>query len=59
MARLPRVLLPDIPLHIIQWGNNRSACFYSDEDYVFILEENRGQTTISVKTYIGGLTSIF
>lgn len=38
MARRPRVLLPDIPLHIIQRGNNRSACFYSDEDYIFYIE---------------------
>jgi len=35
MARRPGVLLPDIPLHIIQRGNNRSACFYLDEDYIF------------------------
>lgn len=38
MARRPRVLLPGIPLHIIQRGNNRSACFYSDEDYIFYIE---------------------
>lgn len=38
MARRPRVLLPDIPLHIIQRGNNRSACFYSDEDYIFYID---------------------
>ena len=38
MARRPRVLLPDIPLHIIQRGNNRSACSYSDEDYIFYID---------------------
>lgn len=38
MARRPRVLLPDIPLHIIQRGNNRPACFYSDEDYIFYID---------------------
>ena len=38
MARRPRVLLPGIPLHIIQRGNNRSACFYSDEDYIFYID---------------------
>ncbi|ANF83628.1 Putative transposase [Pseudomonas antarctica] len=38
MARRPRVLLPDIPLHIIQRGNNRYACFYSDEDYIFYID---------------------
>jgi putative transposase len=25
--------LPNVPLHIIQRGNNRHACFYADEDY--------------------------
>ncbi|WP_257626906.1 transposase [Pseudomonas sp. Xaverov 259] len=38
MARRPRDLLPDIPLHIIQRGNNRPACFYSDEDYIFYID---------------------
>ncbi|NWE79979.1 transposase [Pseudomonas yamanorum] len=38
MPRRPRVLLPDIPLHIIQRGNNRSACFYSDDDYIFYID---------------------
>jgi putative transposase len=38
MPRLPRLKLPDTPLHIIQRGNNRSACFGSDEDYRFYLD---------------------
>jgi len=25
--------LPQVPLHIIQRGNNRQACFFADEDY--------------------------
>jgi REP-associated tyrosine transposase len=33
MPRRPRLSLPGIPWHIIQRGNNRSACFYTDEDY--------------------------
>jgi putative transposase len=33
MARLPRISLPGIPQHIIQRGNNRHACFASDDDY--------------------------
>jgi putative transposase len=28
-----RLSLPGIPWHIIQRGNNRSACFYTDDDY--------------------------
>lgn len=33
MARLPRICLPGIPQHIIQRGNNRQACFASEEDF--------------------------
>lgn len=33
MARLPRVCLPGVPLHLIQRGNNRQACFASDSDF--------------------------
>jgi putative transposase len=39
MARRPRVILPEIPLHIIQRGNNQSACFYSDEEYIFYIDK--------------------
>ncbi len=38
MARRPRLVLPQVPLHVIQRGNNRQACFYSDEDYLFYLD---------------------
>ena len=33
MPRRARVSIPGAAHHIIQRGNNRSACFYSDEDY--------------------------
>jgi len=33
MARLARVVVPDVPLHIIQRGINRFKTFYSDKDY--------------------------
>jgi putative transposase len=33
MPRRARLTLPGVSLHIIQRGNNRSACFYADEDY--------------------------
>ena len=38
MPRRARVSLPGVPLHLIQRGNNRSVCFYADEDYQFYLE---------------------
>jgi putative transposase len=33
MPRRARLSLPGIPWHIIQRGNNRSACFFADADY--------------------------
>lgn len=38
MPRQPRLILPDVPVHVIQRGNNRQACFYADEDYLFYLD---------------------
>ena len=37
MPRRPRLVLPDIPLHVIQRGNNRTACFFAEEDYACYL----------------------
>ncbi len=37
MPRRARISVPGIPWHIIQRGNNRSACFYADEDYQYYL----------------------
>lgn len=39
MARLPRLNLPNIPLHVIQRGNNRQACFFTDTDYTVYLDK--------------------
>ncbi len=33
MARRPRFVLPGVPQHVIQRGNNREPCFFSTEDY--------------------------
>jgi len=33
MPRRTRIALPNIPVHIIQRGNNRQPCFFADEDY--------------------------
>lgn len=33
MPRRARLTLPNLPLHIIQLGNNRQACFFAAEDY--------------------------
>ena len=39
MARLPRLNIPDIPQHVIQRGNNRQACYFSDIDYAVYLDK--------------------
>ncbi|MEA3469019.1 MAG: transposase [Thermodesulfobacteriota bacterium] len=38
MPRRSRIIVPGIPLHIIQRGNNRQSCFFSEEDYLFYLD---------------------
>ena len=43
MPRRARLSLPGIPWHIIQRGNNRSACFYTDEDYRYYLDTLKEQ----------------
>ena len=37
MPRRARITVAEVPVHIIQRGNNRSACFYGDDDYALYL----------------------
>lgn len=37
MARLPRIYIEGCSYHIVQRGNNREPCFYSEQDYVTYL----------------------
>lgn len=39
MPRHARIALAGVPVHIIQRGHNRSACFFSDRDYARYLAE--------------------
>jgi len=39
MARQPRFTLPGVPQHVIQRGNNREPCFYSNDDYSRYLQD--------------------
>lgn len=55
MPRRARLTLPNIPLHLIQRGNNRQACFFADEDYRFYLDwlaEHAGKTGCQVHAYV-------
>jgi REP-associated tyrosine transposase len=38
MPRRSRLQAAGVPVHIIQRGNNRQACFFADEDYFFFLD---------------------
>ena len=55
MPRRPRVVLPHVPLHLIQRGNNRQLCFVADDDYRFYLDclkEFAGNTGCRVHAYV-------
>jgi REP element-mobilizing transposase RayT len=39
MPRRARLSLAGIPWHIIQRGNNRSVCFFAEEDYRHYLDD--------------------
>lgn len=55
MPRRPRLALPNVPLHIIQRGNNRQACFYAEEDYRIYLDwlrEYADKTGCHVHAYV-------
>ena len=55
MPRRPRLTLPNVPLHLIQRGNNRQACFIADEDCRFYLDwlgEYAGKTGIRLHAYV-------
>lgn len=43
MPRRARLAIPGIPWHIIQRGNNRSVCFYAEDDYRKYLDTLREQ----------------
>ena len=38
MPRRQRLQVAGLPVHIIQRGNNRQACFLADDDYQFFLD---------------------
>lgn len=34
MSRRPRIHLPGLPIHLVQRGHNRDACFFAYEDFL-------------------------
>ena len=39
MARAKRLNIPDVPQHVIQRGNNKQVCFFSELDYRIYLSK--------------------
>ena len=47
MPRRARIIIPEIPVHIIQRGNNRQNCFYKSRDYRLYLNWLRNYAALS------------
>lgn len=55
MARLPRYCPGGLPQHIIQRGNNRTACFFRNEDmatYILFLEEAAREHGVAIHAWV-------
>jgi len=55
MARHPRLNLPNVPQHVIQRGNNRTACFFAETDYQLYLaklHEYAEQFSVQIHAYV-------
>ena len=47
MPRHPRRFLPGVPVHLIQRGNNRKVCFFTERDYIVYLDKLRDRCELS------------
>jgi putative transposase len=55
MPRKPRFYLPGVTCHVVQRGNNRSCCFFSDSDYQLYLgclEHACNQYEVALHAYV-------
>ena len=55
MARHARFILPNVPLHIVQRGNNRQPCFFDEVDhrvYLRALETHAKSYSCAVHAYV-------
>lgn len=55
MPRRARTIIAGIPLHIIQRGHNRGACYFADADYHCFLEQLRESSSehgCSIHAYV-------
>jgi putative transposase len=50
-----RMYLPDIPVHVVQRGNNRDACFFCEDEYRYFLDrlqEGQGRFGVALHAYV-------
>ncbi|TVT55154.1 MAG: transposase, partial [Sedimenticola thiotaurini] len=55
MPGKPRFVLPGVPQHIVQRGNNRSPCFFAIDDYFHYLRDLREaaeRNAIAIHAYV-------
>lgn len=55
MARLPRIVIPGSPMHVIQRGNNRQAIFFTENDYrkyLDVLAQASEEHECSIHAYV-------
>jgi len=55
MARLPRLNLPGIAQHVVQRGNNKQVCFFTEQDYLVYLSELKEYSqkyAVAVHSYV-------
>jgi putative transposase len=55
MPRRARLTLAEVPMHVIQRGNNRSACFHDDRDrelYLGLVGEHARKNACAVHAYV-------
>jgi len=48
-------VLPDIPWHVVQRGNNQQACFFNEDDYQVYLDNLKiysRKYKVSVHSYV-------
>tara|TARA_B100001059_G_C17720503_1_gene520453 strand:+ start:372 stop:1109 length:738 start_codon:yes stop_codon:yes gene_type:complete len=55
MARLPRIFVQGCSYHIVQRGNNREPCFYTEQDYatyLTYLKESAESCDVAIHAYV-------
>jgi putative transposase len=55
MPRKTKMYLPDIPVYMVQRGNNRNACFSCENEYRYFLDrlrEGLGRFRVALHAYV-------